>query len=114
MSLFNHIGALFFYINKIYKKNDKEEEEVDENSILCRFILDGTGEKVGESIAIDEDLMIIKTGKNYLGIPLKHIEENEDGKTLLVKGLLDRDKAKEMGENWRKRSFTKIANNQEA
>ena len=64
------------------------------------------GKKVGESIAIFDDLIIIKARDKYLGIPLKHIEE--EGKTLMVKGLVDQDKAREMGEHWRKQSFNEI------
>jgi hypothetical protein len=68
--------------------------------------LDRGGNKLGESVAIKEDILIIKTEKDYLGIPIKHIKEEE--KTLLVKGLIDKDKAKAMGEIWRTESFKKI------
>lgn len=108
MNIFYYIISMFFYISRNQKNNDKEEDALDKNYLLCRFVLDGLGEKVGESIAIDDDLMIIKSGKNYLGVPLKHIDEREEGKTLLVKGLLDKDKAKEMGEKWREKSLSKM------
>ena len=85
------------------KGDDSKEDDPDENSLLCRFVLDGLGKKIGESIATDGDLIIIKTRKNFLGVPIKHIEE--EGKTLMVKGLIDQDKAEEMGEQWRKASF---------
>jgi len=85
------------------KEDDLKEDDPDENSLLCRFVLDGVGKKIGESIATDGDLIIIKTRKNFLGVPIKHIEE--EGKTLMVKGLIDQDKAEEMGEQWRKESF---------
>ena len=42
----------------------------------------------------------------YLGVPLKHIEEEK--KTLLVKGLVEQDKAEIMGEKWRRESFYKM------
>ena len=102
------IGGLFFFSRKKRKKNDEAEEEEDSyrNSLLCRFVLDGLGRKIGESVAIDEDIVIIKSGNKYLGVPLKHIEEEE--KTLLVKGLVDQDKAEEMGEKWRRESFREI------
>ena len=45
----------------------------------------------------------LKSKKTYLGVPLKHVEDKE--KALLVKGLVDFDKAIEMGEKWRKESF---------
>lgn len=85
--------------------NENEAEDTYDN-LLCRFIIDGSGRKIGESVAVDDDIMIIKTGKKFLGVPLKHIEEK--GKTLLVKGLVDFDKAYELGEEWRKESFREI------
>jgi hypothetical protein len=69
-------------------------------------VLDGMKRKIGESVAVDEDILIIKSGSKYLGVPLKHIEES--GKTLLVKGLVDRGKAEEIGEKWRKESLNEI------
>ena len=83
-----------------------EEKEAYKNNLSCRFVLDGAGRKVGESVAVDEDVLIIKSGKKYLGVPIKHIEE--DGKTLLVKGLVEQDKAEMIGEKWRRESFSDI------
>ena len=101
------IGSMFFFSRgKCSKKNEKEEEEAYKNSLLCRFVLDGSGKKVGESVAVDNDLLIIKSGSIYLGVPLKHIEAEE--KTLLVKGLVEKDKAELLGEKWRQDSFQEI------
>jgi hypothetical protein len=99
-------GAIF-----IFSKNKKKKEEIEElenfkNSLTCRFVLDGVGKKIGESVAIDEDILIIKSGKKYLGVPLKHIDIEE--KTLLVKGLVEQDKAEMMGEKWRRESFSEV------
>lgn len=106
--LLESIGGLFFFSkNKRKKIEEDEEEESYKTGLLCRFVLNGVGRKIGESVAIDEDIMIIKSGNKYLGVPLKHIEEKE--KTLLVKGLVDKDKAEEMGEKWRRESFQEIA-----
>ena len=69
-------------------------------------VLDGFGEQIGESVAIEDDIIIIKAGSKYLGVPLKHVEEEE--KTLLVKGLMDQSKAEEIGENWRRKSFDDV------
>ena len=107
MSLSQRSGGLFFLPKiKRRKKDNKSEEEEYKEKILCRFVLDGSKMKIGESIALDKDILIIKTNDKYLGVPLKHIEE--EGKTLLVKGLVDRNKAEEMGEKWRNESFKKI------
>jgi hypothetical protein len=104
---FNIIGGIFIFSKNRRKKNEElEAEENYKSSLLCRFVMDGAGRKVGESVAIDDDLLIIKSGIKYLGIPLKHIEEEE--KTLLVKGLVERDKAELLGEKWRQQSFCEI------
>jgi hypothetical protein len=100
-------------VSSIFSKNKnkiKEELEIEKykNSLICRFVLDGLGRKIGESVAFNNDLLIIKSGKKYLGVPIKHIEE--DGKTLLVKGLIEQDKAELMGEKWRRESFKEINN----
>jgi len=100
-------GTVFFFSRgKRKKKDDVEEQEIFKNSLLCRFVLDGAGKKVGESVAIDEDVLIIKSKNEYLGVPLMHIEQNE--KTLLVKGLVEKDKAEMLGEKWRRESFCKM------
>jgi hypothetical protein len=101
------IGDLFSSsLEKRKKKDELEEEDKYKNNLLCRFVLDGLGRKVGESVAIDNDILIIKSGSKYLGVPIKHIEE--DKKTLLVKGLVEKDNAEMMGEKWRRESFRKI------
>ena len=103
------IGAVFFFTKK---KEVEEEEESDVQRLLCRFVMDGMGRKVGESIAVDDDVLILKAGATFLGVPLKHIEE--EGKTLLVKGLIDKDKARMMGEQWRRDTFQKGEPSEEA
>lgn len=101
------IGSfLYFSRKKNGKSQEIEEESNSKNRFVCRFVLDGVGRKIGESVAVDNDIVIIKSGAKYLGVPLKHIEEEE--KTLLVKGLVDQDKAEEMGEKWRQESFREI------
>ena len=99
MSLIAKFGMVFIFSKKgddhSYESNPQDS---DGNNLLCRFVTDGFGNKIGESIAIDNDIMIIKSGKDFLGIPFKHVFEEE--KTLLVKGPIDNEKAKEMGMNW--------------
>ena len=99
------LGNIFFFSRK-NNKAEEDEEETKKNDLLCRFVVDGTGKRLGESVSLDGDIIIIKSKKTYLGVPLKHIEEND--KTLLVKGLVDFDKAMELGERWRKGSFREL------
>ena len=97
-------GIVFFFSGIKRKKEDKNcENDNIQNSLLCRFVLDGLGVNLGESIALNNDIIIIKKGKKYLGIPLKHVEE--DGQKLIVKGLVDKKKALKMGDEWRNLSL---------
>jgi len=98
----NALGGIFFFNRK---KNITLEENSDETSenLLCKFVNDGSGRNIGESVSIDDDVLIVKSKKGFLGIPIKHIEDN--GNFLLVKGLVDLDKAFEMGKRWRDSSF---------
>jgi hypothetical protein len=95
-------GSLFFFT-----KNPRHPDEFDSDHaydhLLCRFVTDSTGRKIGESIAVSEDILIIKRGVKFMGVPLKHVEDQN--KTILVKGLINFDKAYELGEEWRKSSF---------
>ncbi len=110
--LLGTIGSVFFFSrNKRKKEIELEKMETYKNDLLCRFVLDGVGRKIGESVAIDNDILIIKSGIKYLGVPLIHIENA--GKTLLVKGLIEQDKAELMGEKWRRESFKKINSKEE-
>ena len=101
------VGKIFFFSRRLGKKTSEcEEEDFNDNNLLCRFVLDGKGKEIGESIAVEKDIVIIKTKNKYLGVPLKHVEEKD--KTLLVKGLIDKNKAEKMGEKWRRKSFDEI------
>jgi len=103
------LSIINFFSKGKSNSEELEEKEAYVDSLLCRFVLDGLGKKIGESVAVDEDILIIKSGKKYLGVPLKHIEE--DDKVLLVKGLIDKENAENMGEKWRHESFKEIDHN---
>lgn len=97
-----HVGSLYFFSKKKDKPDEKKTDQQTE-SMLCKFVIDGTGKRVGESVSVDKDVLIIKSGALFLGVPLKHVENTE--KTLVVKGLLDYSKAMEMGEKWQKEAL---------
>jgi len=103
------LNTVLFFSRSRNNSDELEEEQNYKDTLLCRFVLDGLGKKIGESVAVDEDVLIIKSGKKYLGVPLKHIEE--DGKVILVKGLVDKENAESMGEKWRQESFKEIDHN---
>jgi len=107
MNKFNYLALVFFFSGSKRRKDEKYfTGENKEDNLLCRFVLDGLGVKLGESIALNDDIIIIKDGKKYLGIPLKHVDEYGD--KLIVKGLVDKKKALKMGEEWCEISFNTI------
>jgi hypothetical protein len=110
VTILGTIGGVFLFSKNKKKRQEKEAEDEYKNNLLCRFVQDGIGKNIGESVAITDDVLIVKSGKKYLGIPLKHIELAE--KTLLVKGLIEQDKAEIMGEKWRHESLREIDNNE--
>jgi hypothetical protein len=102
----SYVGNIFFF-NK--KKDDTETQKPIENvdpSMICKFVVDGSGKKIGESVSVVADVLIIKSGSLFLGVPLKHVESGE--KTLMVKGIFDFTKAYELGEKWRKESYSEM------
>ena len=92
-------------------KDSESNEGKDITNLLCRFVTDGSGKTVGESIAVDEDILIIKAKDRFLGVPLKHVEDQET--SVLVMGLVDYKKAFELGEKWRKESYQEIQDSDE-
>jgi hypothetical protein len=97
------------FLNSKNKKKVKDDSSVIEESInllTCKFVFDGADKKIGESLAVDKDILIIKAGKKYLGVPIKHIEIK--GKILVVKGLIELDKAEKMGERWQQASLKEM------
>jgi len=77
----------------------------DHSKLVCKFVFDGLGHPIGESISLENDLIIVKTDNSFLGIPLKHVET--DGKKVIVKGLVDQKNAKRLGERWRRKEMKK-------
>jgi len=107
---FAYIGNMFFFNKKKEETESQKTPETADPSLICKFVVDGSGKKIGESVSIDHDVLIIKAGTLFLGVPLKHVESGE--KTLMVKGIFDFTKAYELGEKWRKESYREMKNHE--
>lgn len=70
-------------------------------SLVSKFVVDKKGNRIGETISIEGDLVIIKKEKKYLAIPLKHIELSKD--QVRIRGIVEWDNAIKMGEQWKKK-----------
>lgn len=71
----------------------------DALSLLSRFVADKNGNRIGESISVHKDLLIIKKEGDYYAIPLKHVDV-KDGE-IHVKGVVQWKIAKKMAEEWK-------------
>ncbi|KAA0012411.1 MAG: hypothetical protein FE041_03420 [Thermoplasmata archaeon] len=67
-------------------------------SYVARFVVDAEGRRIGESISVFEDLLIIKKGEKYYAIPFKHVEMR--GEEIHLKGVVQWDKAEELARRW--------------
>lgn len=103
---------MFFSLFRSRKKGADEEDDERPNAemLLSRFVVDGKGRRVGESVSLAGDLLIVKSSGKYLGVPLKHVEENNE--SLLVKGLVDYDRAEQLGEKWREEAYSTLSDNE--
>ncbi|MBN1860069.1 MAG: hypothetical protein JW840_01255 [Candidatus Thermoplasmatota archaeon] len=99
-------GLVFLFSKKKEVSDTIKPTEVADSSMACKFVLDSAGKKIGESVSVAADVLIIKSGSLFLGVPLKHVQADE--KTLVVKGIFDFTKAYELGEKWRKDSYREL------
>jgi len=79
--------------------------------LLCQFVVDTTGARIGESVSFMGDVLIVKQGSRFLGVPLKHVKRN--GSSLVVKGLSDYSKAYALGEQWLRDAGGKVGSHGE-
>jgi len=100
------IGVVFLFNRKKETVETKKTNETADPSMVCKFVVDSAGKRIGESVSVADDVLIIKSGSLFLGVPLKHVESGE--KSLVVKGIFDFTKAYELGEKWRKESYREM------
>jgi len=71
----------------------------DKLSYVARFVVDASGRRIGESISVFEDMLIIKKGNRFYAIPFKHVEMK--GEEIHVKGIVQWDRAEKLAERWK-------------
>lgn len=78
---------------------------------LSRFILNADGERIGETIGIDGERIIMKREEDFFSVPIEAIEEKYGD--LLLSKAIDWDESKTLGEEWREKSSDKMEYNEE-
>lgn len=74
--------------------------------LLLRFVHDETGQRKGETVAVDGDNIIVKTPDGFASVPAAQLVD--EGGNLKVAGAVDWDAARRVGEEWRSRSYKEI------
>lgn len=81
---------------------EKKKEDISE-SLIPRFVINKNGEKIGETIGMDGQRIILKKDNNFYSIPVSVLDERLG--ELVIEKDTDWEKAKALGERWRKKSF---------
>ncbi|HEC77207.1 MAG TPA: hypothetical protein ENI33_08150 [Thermoplasmatales archaeon] len=66
---------------------------------LAKFVVDSEGKRIGESISIFEDMLIIKKEEKFYAIPFKHVELA--GNEIHIKGIVQWDRAENLAKRWK-------------
>ena len=81
-------------------------QESSGEKMLLRFVEDEKGARVGETVAVEGDQMIVKAPGGFLAVPTSQLSESGAG--LKLTGTFDEAAAKSAGEAWRVKSHKVI------
>lgn len=76
-------------------------QESPHEAMLLKFVEDPSGRRIGESVAVEDDEMIIKDAQGFLAVPVANVSPSGDG--LKLSAPLDEAGARVRGEAWRER-----------
>ncbi|HDN50533.1 MAG TPA: hypothetical protein ENG06_02015 [Thermoplasmatales archaeon] len=68
-------------------------------SYVAKFVVSPDGKRIGESISVFEDLLIIKKKETFYAIPFKHVELKNN--EIHLKGIVQWDRAKSLARKWK-------------
>ncbi|MDI6917657.1 MAG: hypothetical protein QMC80_07670 [Thermoplasmatales archaeon] len=80
-----------------------EKKEDLSESLIPRFVVNKNGEKIGETIGMDGQRIILKKNGDFYSVPVSVLDEHLG--ELTIKKNIDWETAKALGERWRKKSF---------
>lgn len=76
-------------------------------SLLLRFVQDESGQRVGETVAIDGDRVVVKTPAGFVEVPAAKLQAKGDA--VRLESGVDWDEARRLGDAWRERSHKVIS-----
>lgn len=75
-------------------------------TLLLRFVEDEKGTRIGETVAVEGETMIVKAAGGFRAIPISQLAEAGAG--LKLTGTYDEDASRQAGEAWREKSHKVI------
>jgi len=87
------------------KRSSRQSVEYTDprDELLSLFIKSDSGEVIGESIGVEGEMLVVKSGERFYLLPLSAVKK-EEGELLLV-GQVDWERAQREGESWRSREL---------
>lgn len=99
MSLISKISN---FLKKINQESGQKENNLDAREYTGKFVKQN-GADIGESVALDNNRVVVKSKDYYMSIPLEKITTNTD---FINVGDFDRDESLKSGKEWSEKRDT--------
>ncbi len=93
MSLISKISGFFRIKNQ---DNAKKENNLNAGEYTGKFVKQN-GAEIGESVALDNNRIVVKSKEYFMSIPLEKITANTD---IIAVGDFDRNESLKFGKEW--------------
>lgn len=93
MSLISKISG---FLKKIKPESGQKENNLDAREYTGKFVKQN-GADIGESVALVNNRVVVKSKEYYMSIPLEKITANTD---VIAVGDFDRDESLKFGKEW--------------
>jgi len=99
MSIIRNISGFF---SKIKRDSEQKENKLDAREYTGKFVKQN-GFEIGESVAIDNNRIVVKSKDNYMAILVDKITANAD---FIAVGGFDMDESLKFGKEWSEKRDT--------
>lgn len=93
-------------ISGFFRKKNQDSTQKESKLVVREYIgkfVKQNGFDIGESIAIDNNRIVVKSKDNYMAIPLERITANTD---VIAVGGFDMDESLKFGKEWSEKRDT--------
>ena len=99
MSIIRNISGFF---RKIKRDSEQKENKLDAREYTGKFVKQN-GFEIGESVALENNRIVVKSKDNYMAIPHDKITANTD---FIAVGGFDMDESLKFGKEWSEKRDT--------